>query len=85
MRPMVGSKDRERRHTTDFVEVNDAVYKWYCLARQFLDYFYKKLCRLLRVSTKFKASNGWLDSIKQMTGECANVQEETVSKWYERL
>ena len=33
-RPMVGSEDRERRRTTDFVEVNDAVYKWYCLARQ---------------------------------------------------
>ena len=59
------------------------------------DHFYKnKLCRLLRVSmqvtkgihadTKFKASNGWLDSliIKQMTGECADVQEETVNGWY---
>ena len=38
----------------------------------------------MQIDTKFKASNGWLDSfnIKQMTGECANVQEETVSEWY---
>ena len=31
-----------------------------------------------------KLKHGWLNSliIKQMTGECANVQEETVSEWY---
>ena len=29
-----GPQDRKRPRTTDFVEVNDAVYKWYCLARQ---------------------------------------------------
>ena len=33
MKP-IGPEDRKRHHTTDFVEVNDAVYKWYCLARQ---------------------------------------------------
>ena len=86
MRPMVGSKDRERRRTTDFVEVNDAVYKWYCLARQFLDYFYKKLCRVsMQIPNLKHQMAGLIVYIKQMTGECANVQEETVSKWYERL
>ena len=29
-----GPQDRKRCHTTDFGEVNDAVYKRYCLARQ---------------------------------------------------
>ena len=49
-----GPEDRRRHCTTNFVEVNDAVYKWYCLARHrnmCLDHFYKKkLCRLLKVS-----------------------------------
>ena len=45
-----------------------------------------QIAKGINADTKFKASNGWLDSlIKQMTGECANVQEVTVSKWYERL
>ena len=29
-----GPEDRKRHHTTNFVEVNDSVYQWYCLARQ---------------------------------------------------
>ena len=29
-----GSSDRKRHRTTDYAEVNDAMYKWYCLARQ---------------------------------------------------
>ena len=61
---MVGPKDRKRSRTTNLVEVNDAVYKWYCLVRQLLDYFYKKLCRLLGISMQIaKASNIWLDSL----------------------
>ena len=28
-----GPQDRKRPRTTDFVEVDDAVHKWYCLAR----------------------------------------------------
>ena len=47
-----------------------------------------QIAKGIDADTKFKASNGWLDSLilaKQMTGECANVQEETVSEWFERL
>ena len=29
-----GPSGRKRHRTTDYAEVNDAVYKWYCLARQ---------------------------------------------------
>ena len=29
-----GSIDRKRHCTTDYTEVNDTMYKWYCLARQ---------------------------------------------------
>ena len=29
-----GPSDRKRHRTTDYAEVNDAVYKWYFLARQ---------------------------------------------------
>ena len=43
-----------------------------------------QIAKGIDADTKFKASNGWLDSLilSKMTGECANVQEETVSEWY---
>ena len=47
-----------------------------------------QIAKGIDTDTKFKPSNSWLDSfilIKQMTGECADVQEETVSGWYQRL
>ena len=51
------------------------------------DHFYKKkLCRLLRVSMQIpNLKHQMAGLIKQMTGECADVQEETVSGWYRRL
>ena len=56
-------QDRKRRRTTDFVEVNDAVYKWYCLARQTNMPVTTSTRRSLGIDadTKFKASNGLLD------------------------
>ena len=81
--------------------MNDAVYKWYCLARQrcipvsgpLLQEEALQIARSIDPDSSFKASNGWLDSfkkrhcIKQMTvsGECADVQEETVTGWHERM
>ena len=94
-------EDRKRRRCTDFTDVNEALYKWYCLARQrnipvsgpMLKEEALQIAKELDSDTPFKASNGWLDSfkkrhkIKQMTvsGECGDVQEDTVSGWHERL
>ena len=96
-----GSSDRKRSRSTDYAEVNDAMYKWYCLARQrciplsgpLLQEEALLIARRIDPNTSFKASNGWLDSfkkrhnIKQMaiSGECADVQEETVAGWHERV
>ena len=52
-----------------------------------------QITKTIDPKTKFKASNGWLESfkrrhnLKQMTisGECGNVQKETVAGWMERL
>lgn len=92
---------RKRCRSTAFAEVNDAVYKWYCLARQrnipisgpLLQEEALEIAKTIDPDTQFKASNGWLDSfkrrhnIKQMTvsGECGDVREETVAGWLERL
>ena len=99
--PSDRKSDRKRHRTTDYAEVNDAAYKWYCLARQrcipvsgpLLQEEALQIARGIDPNTCFKASNGWLDSfkkrhnIKQMiiSGECADVQEETVAGWHERV
>ena len=96
-----GPGDRKRHRTTDFTDVNKAVYKWYCLARQrnipvsgpMLQEEALHIAKCLNSDSTFKASNGWLESfkkrnnIKQMSisGECGDVPEETVSGWHERL
>ncbi len=96
-----GPEDRKRRCITDFFDVNDAVYKWYCFARQrsipvsgpLLQEDALQIAKSIDKDTQFKASNGWFDSFKkrhsieQMTvsGECGDVQEETVIGWHERL
>lgn len=80
--------------------MNEAVYKWYCLARQrnipvsslLLQEEALQIAKSLN-QDDFKASNGCLASfkkhhdIKQMTvsGECGDAQEETVTGWKERL
>lgn len=83
----------KRCRSTVFAEVNDAVYKWYCLAISGPLLQKEALQKIIDPETQFKASNGWLDSfkrrhnIKQMTvsRECAHVQEEMVAGWLERL
>ena len=93
--------ERKRCRAATFTDVNEAVYKWYLLARQrnipvsgpMLQEEACEIATRLDPSTTFKASNGWLDSfkkrhnIKQMTvsGECGDVRDETVSGWKERL
>ena len=86
------------RNGTRHQVVDNAVYEWYCLARE----------RLVPVSgpmlqaeallpakelgnNSFKASNGWLQSFKQrhnivqlvVSGESGDVREDTVEAWME--
>lgn len=96
-----GSSGRKRHRTTEYIDVNDAVYKWYCIARQrcipisgpLIQEEALQIARRIDPNTRFKASNGWLDSfkkrhnIKQMavSGECADVADDTVAAWVERM
>lgn len=96
-----GQESRKRHRVGDFQDVNDAVYKWYCLARErnipitgpLLKEEALLIAKKLDPSSTFKASNGWLESfkkrhnIKHMTvsGECGDVPEETVTGWFERI
>lgn len=93
--------DRKRSRSTEYAEVNDAMYMWYCLARKrciplsgaLLQEEALLIARRIDPNTPFKASNECLDSfkkwhnIKQMaiSGECADIQEETVAGRYERV
>ena len=96
-----GQESRKRHRVGDYQDVNDAVYKWYCLARErnipitgpLLKEEALLIAKKLSPSSSFKASNGWLESfkkrhnIKHMTvsGECGDVPEETVTGWFERV
>ena len=93
--------DRKRKRGTQFEEINDAVFTWYSYTRQrnvpisgpMLQDEAMKIAEKLSCSSQFKASNGWLQSfkkrhnLKQLTvsGEAADVAEETVENWHERL
>ena len=91
---------RKRHRCTQFEEVNWAVSAWFSLARQrnvpisgpMLQEEALKIAEKLGCS-EFKASNGWLESFKSrhnlkqlaVSGEAADVPEETVECWQERL
>ena len=93
-------ESRKRHRGTQFDEVNEVVYKWYTLARQrnvpvsgpMLQEEARYIAEKLGYGN-FKASNGWLESfksrhnLKQLTvsGEAADVAEETIEAWQERL
>ena len=81
-------------------EINDNVCKWYSLARQrnvpVSGPMMQEEARLIAAhlgNHDFKASNGWLQSFKKrhnlkqlkISGEAADVGEEVVEAWYERL
>ena len=80
-----GSIDRKRHRTTDYTEVNDAMYKWYCLARQrciplsgpLLQEEALQIARSIYPNTCFKVSNGWLDSFKKRH----NIKQENYYEW----
>ena len=95
------SENRKRHRVEDNAAINEAVYRWYCLARErnvpvtgpLLQEEALLLAKELDPNTSFKASNGWLDSFKKrhnikcmkVSGECADVSEETVTSWFERV
>lgn len=70
-----GQESRKRHRLEDFSNVNDAVYKWYCLARErsipITGPLLKEEALLIYIAKKldphnmFKASNGWLERFKK--------------------
>lgn len=91
---------RKRHRGTEFSDVNDAMYRWYSLARQrnvpVSGPMLQEEARVVAVQMghhQFKASNGWLESFKKrhnirqfvVSGEAGDVSEETVEGWHERV
>ena len=95
-----------RRHITsksrasEFADVNEALYKWFCLARSKNIYpggpeLIEKAKEIADKLGKpdFKGSRGWLDkwkkrfNVKQLkiSGESGDVEGTTVDSWKERL
>lgn len=96
-----GPENRKRHRVEGHADVNDALYKWYSLARErnipisgpLLKEEALLIAKKFDPETSFKASNGWLDSFKKrhniknmkVSGECGDVSEETVTGWFEHL
>ena len=91
---------RKRKRGTNNDDLNDAVSKWFKLARQqnipVSGPMIQKEAKLIAAklgNSEFKASNGWLESFKRrhnlkqfsVSGEAADISEETVQSWYERI
>ena len=89
-----------KRRKTEYSDLNQQVWEWFCLARSNNVPITGKLLQekalLLSVEMghdDFTASNGWLHSfqkrhnIKQavLSGEAADVQQTTVDDWCQRL
>ena len=91
---------RKRSHSSNFSNINTALYSWYSLAcsrnihpggPQLIEKA-RQIAEQLGVEN-FKGTHGWIDkwkkryNIKQMNvcGESGDVQGETVSSWMERL
>ena len=84
----------------EFEDVNQAMYTWYSLARQrsvpVSGPMLQEEARIIAEKMghrQFKASNGWLEKFKKrhnirqftISGEAADVSDETVEGWQERL
>lgn len=84
----------------DFEDVNQVLYTWYSLARQHSvpvnGSMLQEEARIIAEKMgphQFKASNCWLESFKKChnirqftgSGEAADVSDETVEGWHERL
>lgn len=91
---------RKRHRGGEFSDINEAMYRWYSLARQrnvpVSGPMLQEEARIMAVQMghhQFKASNGWLESFKKrhnlrqfsVSGEAADVSEDTVEGWHERI
>ena len=91
---------RKRARSCEFLDINEALHKWYLLACSKNIYpVGPQLCEKAKEIaehlqfTSFKASNGWLDrwkkqyNIKQVKihGESGEVSGATVESWKERI
>ena len=91
---------RKRHRGGEFEDINEAVYTWYSLARQRSvpvtgPMLQEEACIIAEKMGhhQFRASNGWLGSFKKrhsirqftVSGEAADVSDETVEAWHERL
>ena len=91
---------RQNLHKTGNEEINSLIYEWFRAARSknvpvsgpLSQEKAKLFAEELGIDT-FKASNGWLESFRKrhgikfsiFSGEAADVSEETVIKWTQRL
>ena len=89
---------RKRHRNSSVQDVDEAMYKWFCLARQrsvpISGPMIQEEARLVAEEMGhpgFKASNGWLSTFKKrhnirqftVSGEAADVEQETVEGWHE--
>ena len=91
---------RKRHRQSALEDADEAMYKWFSLARQRSvpvsgPMIREKACMIAEKMGhhKFKASNGWLEKFKVLhnlkqfavSGEAADVSEEMVESWKERM
>ena len=91
------SSERKWHHTADYTKVDIAVYKWYCLAKQWcvpvsvplLQEEALQIAKKIDPNTTFKLvvdSFKKRNNIKLMTisGKCAVVPEKNITGWHEK-
>lgn len=91
---------RKQHRQSLFEDVDEAMYRWYSLARQRSvpvsgPMIQEEACLVAEKMGHhdFKASNGWLSNFKKrhnlrqfaISGEAADVSEETVEGWHDRM
>ena len=94
------SSIKKRGRSEEFADINNAVWRWFCMAREALIPVSGPMIQeeamqiaLKLNTTGFTASNGWLEkwkkrhNVKQFSvaGEDGEVSAETLESWAERL
>ena len=89
-------KDKKRGRPLEFDEINQTVWKWFCMAREsnipisgpMIQFEAGEIANRMSID-KFKASNGWLGKWKsrynvshfRISGEDGDVDEEVIGSW----